>query len=78
MPNTEQGAEYYDMGSSSQCYCHPRFLELETLGPKTIITMGETITHREVWRVFKIKDFKATEEATQAIINSLQIEDFSL
>ncbi|MCP5100336.1 MAG: hypothetical protein GY943_32695 [Chloroflexi bacterium] len=45
-------ATYYDFGSSTECYCDPRFIELETLGPRTTITSDSSATHREVWHLF--------------------------
>lgn len=42
---------YFDMGSSSQCYCRPGFIELETLGPRTLLEPGQTVHHKEVWHV---------------------------
>lgn len=44
-------AEYYDYGSSSQCYANARFLELETLGPRVALAPGHTLRHLEVWRI---------------------------
>jgi hypothetical protein len=44
-------AEYYDFGSSSECYCSDEFLELETLGPITSLKSGETVSHVETWEV---------------------------
>jgi hypothetical protein len=43
---------YLDRGSSSECYCNPRFLELETLGPLTTLAPGESTSHRETWAVY--------------------------
>ena len=45
-------SEYYDFKSSSECYCNPSFLELETLGPKTKLKPGESLRHQEVWNVY--------------------------
>ncbi len=45
-------AGYYDFGSSSECYCNDKFIELETLGPITEIQPGETVTHVETWEVY--------------------------
>jgi hypothetical protein len=44
-------ADYFDRGSSSECYCNPRFLELETLGPRTKLAPGSSVSHRETWTV---------------------------
>jgi len=45
-------AEYYDFGSSSECYCKDVFLELETLGPKTTLRPGESTRHSETWELY--------------------------
>jgi hypothetical protein len=42
-------AGYFDRGSSSECYCDPRFLELESLGPITRLPPGGSVEHLEVW-----------------------------
>lgn len=54
LKNTQflQDGEYYDYGSSSECYCCDQFLELETLGPKSIVNPGVSITHVETWKLF--------------------------
>jgi hypothetical protein len=44
-------AEYFDFGSSSECYCNDQFLELETLGPIATLKPGESATHFETWEV---------------------------
>jgi hypothetical protein len=44
-------AEYFDWGSSAECYCDPRFLELETLAPITQLRPGESVVHVETWHV---------------------------
>lgn len=46
-------AAYYDFGCSSECYCNPQFIELETLSPTTTIKPGESIHHFETWEVYK-------------------------
>jgi len=42
-------AQYFDFGCSSECYCNPQFLELETLGPVTTLKPGEIVSHLETW-----------------------------
>ncbi|MCI0394152.1 MAG: DUF4380 domain-containing protein [Chloroflexi bacterium] len=59
----QPGAVYYDLGSSSQCYCNPSFLELETLAPRTTIAPGQSVTHREVWEVYQDVTLAPTEVA---------------
>ncbi|MGD2040127.1 MAG: hypothetical protein PVH11_04830 [Anaerolineae bacterium] len=46
-------AVYFDRGSSSECYCDARCLELETLGPRTTLAPGESVSHRETWAVYR-------------------------
>ncbi|MEM7343953.1 MAG: hypothetical protein AAF485_06895 [Chloroflexota bacterium] len=54
--NYDPQAEYFDFGSSSECYCRPEFIELETLGPKVTLAPDEAVTHRETWQVIdKVK-----------------------
>jgi hypothetical protein len=43
---------YYDFGSSSECYCDPIFLELETLSPKTTLQIGKSESHIERWEIY--------------------------
>lgn len=43
---------YFDFGSSTQCYCNPHFIELETLAPITELAPGESVEHVERWQVF--------------------------
>lgn len=60
---------YFDRGSSSQCYCDPRFLELETLGPRTNLAPGESVTHRELWTLYSGIQFRSDEAATQELVD---------
>jgi hypothetical protein len=46
------GTDYYDFGSSSECYCNTEFLELETLGPVSVIQPGSAVSHKETWEVY--------------------------
>lgn len=46
-------ADYFDRGSSSQIFCMPGFIELETQGLRTVLAPGEATTHREVWSLHK-------------------------
>ena len=60
-------ATYYDFGSSSECYCNDKFLELETLGPRTFIAPGSAVTHREVWHLFDQVAFDTTDMLVKQI-----------
>lgn len=65
---------YCDEGSSHECYCDPRFLELETLGPETLIPPGGRIVHREVWRVFHPVNVQPEEAAVDALARDLGLD----
>lgn len=67
----QAGADYFDGGSSSECYCNPRFLELETLGPRTCLAPGESVTHHETWTVHSSVAFQPDENAVQEIVEEL-------
>lgn len=48
----QPNADYYDFGSSSECYCDDHFIELETLGPVTTLKPGGTVRHTETWEIY--------------------------
>lgn len=70
----DRQADYVDAGSSSQCYCDSRFLELETLGPRTTIAPGDSVTHREVWRVYAGIDVELTEPQVDTLVDQLDLD----
>lgn len=47
-----EGENYLDRGASHQIYCNPNVIELETLGPVTILAPGQAVDHREIWHVY--------------------------
>ena len=59
------GADYFDNGSSSECYCDARFIELESLGPRVTLSSGESTTHLEEWSLYK--DIRLSESETELI-----------
>ncbi len=67
-------ARYLDRGASSQCYCNPDFLELETLGPEVVIAPGGSAVHREVWRVFGDVELEPTQDGAQALAELLGLD----
>ncbi len=66
-------ATYFDRGSSSQCYCNPRFLELETLGSRTTLASGESVTHRETWAIYGRVTVRPDEAAVQELVDQLEL-----
>ena len=63
------GASYFDLGSSSECYCCPRFLELETLGPRVDLAPGEMTSHIEEWVLFNNIQFSLSEEEVRRLFD---------
>lgn len=67
-------AEYYDFGSSSECYCNNQFLELETLAPIHTIEPGETASHVEVWSLHRDIERPSNEDEAQSLVDKLGLE----
>lgn len=67
-------AEYFDCGSSSECYCNQTFIELETLSPIRTIAPGETVSHIETWELYKGIDRPRHESDAQRIVEALGLE----
>ncbi len=67
-------AEYCDLGSSSECYCNHRFIELETLGPIGTLEPGADASHTESWELYGDVDCPQDEDAAQAIVDELGLE----
>lgn len=64
-------AVYPDFGCSTECYYRWDFIELETLGPSVTLAPGESVTHRETWRLFANVAFDPTEDAAQTLADKL-------
>ncbi|MGE5250093.1 MAG: hypothetical protein ACM3QS_07735, partial [Bacteroidota bacterium] len=64
----EPGGEYGDFGSSSECYCNDRFLELETLAPLSRLAPGESAAHVETWELYADIEAPENEDAAQRIV----------
>lgn len=67
-------ADYYDFGSSSECYCNDKFLELETLAPIGALAPGTSATHTETWELYADVDFPNDEDVLQQIVETLGLE----
>jgi hypothetical protein len=67
-------AQYFDFGSSSECYLNDRFVELETLAPITTIAPGGVTSHIETWNLFEDVDRPADERAVQTLVEKLGLE----
>ena len=64
-------AVYFDFGSSSECYCSDKFIELETLAPIGALAPGASVTHTETWELHADVEAPMDEDAAQAIVEKL-------
>lgn len=67
----DPAATYPDRGSSGECYCNHRFLELETLAPLQVLEPGQAVTHRETWTVHAGVSVRPDEAGIQALVDRL-------
>ena len=70
----QASAQYYDFGSSSECYCCDSFLELETLAPITILRPGAAVSHIETWELYKTGASIESEQEINALLQNLNLE----
>jgi hypothetical protein len=73
----QPGQDYVDLGSSSECYCNDRFLELETLGPASTMVPEGSVCHREVWQLHGRVPSITGEGAVEALVEAYGLDDAS-
>ena len=66
---------YFDFGSSSECYCNDRFIELETLAPISTMNPGTSVTHVETWELYGKMDCPRDEKDAQSLVEKLKLEE---
>lgn len=71
----EAGAYYYDFGSSSECYCNDRFLELETLAPARLLECGQSASHQERWEVYSDAPYPRDEVSAEELVQKFHLEE---
>jgi hypothetical protein len=49
--SADGAGRYPDLGCNAEVYVKDMFLELESLGPLTLLQSGESVTHEETWEV---------------------------
>lgn len=67
-------SNYFDFGSSSECYCDSRFIELETLAPASPIQPGTSVTHVETWEIFNHADCPRDETGVRSLLEKFGLE----
>jgi hypothetical protein len=48
----EREGQFPDGGCNTETYCNDKMVELETLGPLTRLTPGESVLHEETWELY--------------------------
>jgi hypothetical protein len=71
----EAQSSYFDFGSSSECYCNDRFIELETLAPISTMNPGTSATHVETWELYGKIDCPRDEKDAQSLVEKLKLEE---
>lgn len=74
----EPQAAYGDFGSSSECYCNSRFLELETLAPIQTLPPGGSASHLEIWELYSGVERPDGEAGARALAEKLALDSFSM
>jgi hypothetical protein len=70
----EAHSNYYDFGSSSECYCNDQFIELETLAPIGTIEPGTFVSHVETWELYQNVDCPHNIKEVQPLVTNLGLE----
>lgn len=68
------GMEYPDLGCTSECYCNPFFLELETLAPMTMLAPGQTASHEETWELHPDMVYPKDDGSVQMLMERAGLE----
>lgn len=70
----EAQSAYYDLGSSSECYCNDKFLELETLAPIQTLAPETSVEHVETWELYGSVVRPRNEKDVHSLVASLKLE----
>jgi hypothetical protein len=67
----EADALYPDYGSNNEVYTAGDFMEIESLGPMTLLNPGESVTHHETWHLRPTSDLPTSAPEKRAAIEHL-------
>jgi len=62
-----KAAEYPDFGSNWELFTNHEMLELETLGPLTLLEPGAAVEHTEIWTISKVSEGLGAYELISAL-----------
>jgi hypothetical protein len=63
-----------DMGCNCEVYVWNRFLEVETLGPLTLLEPGAAVVHVETWELYRVPGAQTTIDDVRALVAALKLE----
>lgn len=66
------GACYPDLGCCAEVFTNAEMLELETLGPLTVLPPGATVEHTEDWWLFRDVPFPKGEEEIDQVLSTIR------
>jgi hypothetical protein len=68
--------DYFDYGSSSECYCNSQFLELETVGPISVVEPEGVVEHLEIWELYSNTPWTDDISGLIRMIEEKSLEDY--
>ncbi len=62
-----------DINCNTECYCNNAFIELETLGPLTVLEPGQSVTHVETWEIYTGVDITNNLQGVKEMVKALHL-----
>ncbi len=69
--DVEPEADYPDMGCNAEVYSGDQFIEVESLGPLTVLDPGGAVTYEERWTIHTGLDVAATPEGAREAVEQV-------
>jgi len=69
-----EGAEYPDMGCSVEIFTNNEMMEVESIGPLVQLKPGDMTSHRERWKLMKIKPITQDEASIDKMLESVEVK----
>ena len=66
-----EGVRYPDGGMNFETFANEQFLEIESLGPLSVLEPGQSMSHRETWSLHRGVTFCKTEDDIEAYVRPL-------
>ncbi len=69
----QPGADYPDMGCNAEVYVCDKYLELESLGPLSMLAPGSSVAHTETWELYRTQDAASIPAAAIQALEALRL-----